>query len=83
MPCCLLLNGVLALHVQLVSHLITMIGEEVVIKGLLITCDGTTNAGGMCREDSTDLGQHIINIQGTQSAHPFVSMIDDTFLFVQ
>ena len=37
-PGCLLLYGVLRLHIQLLGHLVTIISKQIVVEGLLISC---------------------------------------------
>ena len=73
----LFLNGVLRLHVQLTCHLVAVIGKEVVVEGFLIAGYRTSDTGGMGREDGTNLWQLVVDIQGTESTHPLIGVIDD------
>ena len=73
----LLLDRVLGLHIQFSSHLITIIGKQIVVERFHVTSNGATDTRGMGRKDGTDLGQLVVDIECTQSAHPLISMIDD------
>ena len=73
----LLFYRVLALHVQLASHLVAIIGKQIIIQRLHVAGYRAADAGSMSGEDSTDLGQFVVDIKGTKTAHPLISVIDD------
>ena len=66
----------LRLHVQLFSHLVTVISKEIVVQWLLIASNRTADAGGVGGEDSTNLGHVGIDVKRAQSAHPLVGVIN-------
>ena len=73
----------LRLHIELASHLVAIIGKEIVVERLHITSYRATNARGMSGEDSTNLRQLVVDIQGTKTAHPLVSVIDHLLTAVE
>ena len=83
MQSCLFLYRMFRLHIQLLSHLVAIIGKEVVIEGLLVTSNRTSDASGMGCEDGTNLWQFIVDIKGTKSAHPFIGMIDNLCIVIE
>ena len=79
----LFLYRVLRLHVQLASHLVAVIGKKIVVQRFLIASNGTAYAGSMGGEDSTYLGQMSIDVKCAQTAHPLVSMINNTLVLIK
>ena len=74
---CLLLNRMLRLHIQFPWHLVTVIGEEIVIKRFHVAGNASADTSGMRREDGTNLRQFVVNIKSTKTTHPLIGMIDD------
>ena len=79
----LLLYRVLALHVQFPGHLVAVVGEEIVVEGLLVAGYRTADTRSMGGEDGADLGQFIVDVEGTKTAHPLIGMIDDSALRIE
>ena len=74
---CLLLDGLLALHVELVSHLVAVICLEIVVERLVVAGDATTDACCVSGEDGCHLRQAVVYVEHTQSGHPFVAVVYD------
>ena len=79
----LALDAVLRLHIQLICHLVAIVGKEVVIKRLTVACNTTPDGGGVCRENGSYSGNMLMYVQGTQTCHPFVGLIDNTLALIQ
>ena len=77
MKCRLLLNGVLALHIELACHLIAVVCEEIVVERFHVAGNTTSDTCGMCSEDSSHLRQLVVDVEQTQSGHPLIGMIND------
>ena len=73
----LLLNRVFRLHVKLIGHLVTIIGKQIVIERFLITGNRTAYTGSMGRKECCYLWNILVQVEGTQTAHPLIGMIDD------
>ena len=76
----LLLYRVLALHIELASHLVAIVCEEIVIEGLHIAGNASTDTCGMGSKDSAHLRQLVVDVEQTQTSHPLISVIDDLIL---
>ena len=76
----LVLNGMLALHVELLGHLVTVIAFEIVVQWLIVPGNAPAYAGGMGRKDRGNLGDILMDIEQAQACHPFVAMIDDLLI---
>ena len=61
--CGLLLGGVLADHVQLVSHLIAVIVIELIVQRLMVAGYRTAYTCGVRREQRADLGTMILDVE--------------------
>ena len=83
MPCCLLLDRVLRLHIQFVCHLIAIIGKKIIVEWFLITSYRAANTSSMRREYRTNLWQLIVDIQSAKSTHPLVGMINHLGIVVE
>ena len=79
----LTLDAMLRLHVQLLSHLIAIVSEEVVVERLTVAGNAATDGGSVCREDGGNGRYVMLQIQSAKARHPFVSLIDDLFRFVE
>ena len=66
-----------ALHIELLCHLIAIIGKKIVIERLIITCNTATNASSMCSKYSSNFWQIFIHIEHAKTGHPFISMINN------
>ena len=80
---CLLLDRVFRLHVQFACHLVAVIGKQIVVQRLLVTCYRTSDTRGMCSKYGSDLGQMRLNVECAQTAHPLVSVVNHALAFVQ
>ena len=65
----------LALHVQFTRHLITVVGEEIVIEGFVVACYAATDTGGMRGENGSNLGQAVLDVEQAKTRHPLIAMI--------
>ena len=61
-PCGLLLHRVLRLHTQLRSHLVTIVGRQIVVQGLVVASDGTPCRRRVGCKDGGHLGHVLLNI---------------------
>ena len=77
----LLFYRMLALHIEFLRHLITIIGKKIIIKRLIITGNTTTDTCSMRGEHSSHLRKMLVHIEHTKSCHPFISMIDNFLAF--
>ena len=74
---CLVLYRVLALHVKLISHLVTIVTLKIVIQWFVVTGYTSANTRGMSCEYSSDLRNVFMDIQQAKTRHPFISMINN------
>ncbi len=81
--CCLFFNRVFRLHIQFLSHLIAVIGKQIVIQRLMITCNRPTDGSSMGRKNSRHLGHSFLYIKCSHSCHPFMSLIYHLIRFCQ
>ena len=58
--CCLLLDGMLGLHVQFPCHLVTIIRPQIVVERFVIACDTTSDTSGMGGKDGSNLGNVLL-----------------------
>ena len=79
----LLLYGMLALHVQLARHLITIVGKKIVVERLVVAGDTTSDAGSMGSKQGGYFRKILADIKQAQACHPFVTMINDFILAAQ
>ena len=70
------LYGVLALHVQLIGHLVAVIGKEIVVERLVVAGNGTTDARGMSCKDCSNLWHTGVNVEQSEARHPLIAVID-------
>ena len=73
---CLALQAVLGLNVQLLGHLGAVVCPQIVIKGLVVAGNATTDGCGMSSEDGCNLGYILLDIHCTKAGHPFVCLIN-------
>ena len=83
MVCCLALDAVLGLHVQFISHLIAVVGKEIVIERFAVTGNAASDGGGVRREDGGDGRDMFVDIQCAETRHPLMSLIDDALVLVE
>ena len=76
----LLLNRMLALHIQLSRHLVAIVSEKIVIERLHIAGNTTSDACGVGGENSPHLRQLVVDVKQSESCHPLIGMIDDLVL---
>ena len=70
----LLFNGMFGLHVQLLRHLVTVVGEKIIVKRLVVASYGAADGRGMGGEDSPYLGNGRLKIEGGHAGHPLVCL---------
>ena len=70
----LLFNGMFGLHVQLLRHLVAVVGEKIIVKRLVVASYGAADGRGMGGEDSPYLGNGRLKIEGGHAGHPLVCL---------
>ena len=73
----LLLNRVLRLHIQLLGHLVAIVGKKIVVERFVVASDAPPDARGVGGENRGDLRQMMVDIQQSEARHPFVGVIND------
>ena len=81
--CGLLLYRMFALHVEFLGHLVSMIGRQIFVQGLIVSRDTSTNARRMGCEKGANLGYLMANVEQSHAGHPFISMINHLLGLVQ
>ena len=74
--CALLFDAVFGIHVEFLSHLVSVIAGEVGVEFLVVTGDGASDARGVGGEDGGDFGAGIFKEEHAETGHPFVSLIN-------
>ena len=80
-PCSLLLYRMLTLHVELFSHLITIVSKKIIVKRLVVACYTAPDTGSMGCKDGCYMWQVLFDIQKSKSCHPLITMIDNFLVF--
>ena len=74
--CGLLLYRMFALHVEFLGHLVSVIGRQVFVQGLIVSRNTSPNARCMGCEKGAYLGYLMANVEQSHAGHPFISMIN-------
>ena len=72
----LLLNGMLGLHIELLSHLVTVVTLKELIQCLAVTANGAAYRRGVSCEYGRYLRDEIFQEQSAQSGHPLMSVVN-------
>ena len=81
--CCLLFNRVFCFHIQLASHLVAVVSKKIIVKRLVISCNGTANRSSMSCKDCCNLWNRFLQVESTQTRHPLMSLINYFIIFSQ
>ena len=73
----------LRLHVQFTCHLVAVVCKKIVVQRFLVARNGAAYARGMCRKDGAYLWQLVVDVECTETAHPFIGMVDDPLAGIQ
>ena len=68
-------DGMFGLHIEFISHLIAIVGVEILIERLVVSGDASTYTCGMGGEYSGYLGHLVLDVQQTEASHPLIAMI--------
>ena len=77
---CLLLDRVFALHVELLCHLVAVVGPQIVVERLVVARNAASDAGGVGCEDRGYLGHELLDHQGGGGRLPLVGVEHDTLV---
>lgn len=72
----LFFNGVFGLHIELFRHLIAIISEEIIVKRLIVTCNGTSDGRGMRGKYRSDFRNSSLQVEGSHTGHPLMCLIN-------
>ena len=79
--CCLFLDGVFALHVELTGHLVAIVCKEIIVERLVISGNAPADTRGMSGKYGSHFRQVFLHIEQSQTCHPFVSMVQHLLAF--
>lgn len=69
------------LHIELGCHLVAVVAVEVVVKGLSVAADASSDACGMRCEDGRNLWRVGFQIEQSHAGGPLVELSDNTVVF--
>ena len=81
--CSLFFDRVFGLHVELFRHLIAIIGKEIVVQRFIVTRNGASDRRGMRGKDRCDFRNSNLQVEGTHTGHPLMSLINHLIRFRQ
>ena len=66
---------VFALHVQLLSHLVAIIGKEIVVEWFVVACYRASYARSVSSEYGSNTWNILLQVQHSETSHPLISLI--------
>ena len=70
----LLFDGMLGLHIQLLRHLVAVVGKKIIVQRFVVARNRTAYRSGMGGEYRSDFGNGSLQVKRSHTGHPLMCL---------